>query len=100
MSVTPVVGLATVITTGGTAVTVLPANLDGGLIVNPLSATDQGVSVEPIYVDPTGAAPGLTARGSVFRIEAGQSWTAIPGQTTVTKVNATTSGHNFSAISW
>lgn len=96
-------GLNSTIATGGTAVTVLPANLNGGLIQNPQAKEDQGLAAaEPIYVDPTkapGAGPG-TGWGTTFTIYPGQIWTAIPGQITPTYANAQTSGHRFSAISW
>ena len=101
MAVTPQVGPNTTITTGGTAVTAIPAAPNGGYITNPVAAADQGIgTAEVLYVDPTGAAPSLTANGSVIALQPGQTWNVIPDQTTVTKVNATTSSHAFTAVYW
>jgi hypothetical protein len=52
-----------------------------------------------MYVDPVGAA-GTQANGTTFAIYPGESWTLIPGQTTPTSVNAPTSGHKFSGVSY
>lgn len=99
--VTPQVGLATQVVVGNTPVTVFVGGLNGGYITNPVTAAEQGIGTpEPIYVDPTGADPGLEGNGSVFAIWPGQTWSAIPGQTTPTKVNAPTSGHKFTAVSF
>jgi len=100
MAVTPIAGLVSVVTTGGTPVTAIAANPNGGIITNPLTATDQNISIaEPLYIDPV-TSPGLAANGTTFRLEPGQSWLVIPGQSTVTRVNAATSGHKFSVVSW
>lgn len=97
--VTPTAGLASVVTTGGTAVTVADPGPEGGYIVNPVTSTDQGISVaEPLYVDPTGADPTLQGNGTTFCLYPGQSWELIPGQTTPTKVNASSDGHKFSVV--
>lgn len=101
MAVTPVAGINTLVAVGGTAVAVLPGNITGGIIQNPYAPADQGLAnAEPIYVDPTGADATLQGNGTTFRIEPGQTWAGIPGQTTVTKVNAATNGHKFSAVSF
>ena len=99
MSVTPVAGLNTQIVTGGVAVNAIGPMPNGGIIVNPASAADQGLSPSPetLYVNPVGAA-ALAANGTTFAIQPGGSWTVIPGQTTPTSVNAATSGHKFTAI--
>ena len=101
MSVTPVAGLASVVSTGGTAVVAVGANPNGGIITNPATSTDQGgISIaEPLYVNPVGTA-ALLGNGTTFRIEPGGSWTIIAGQTTQTTVNAASNGHKFSVISW
>ena len=95
--------LTSVIQTGGVAVAVLPAALNGGIIQNPLSNADQAVTpAEPIYVNPIsapGAGPGQ-GWGTTFTIYPGQTWAAVPGQITQTFMNALTSGHRVSAISW
>ena len=101
MSVTPIAGLASVVATGGTAVVVVGPLPNGGIIVNPYSPTDEGLAnSEPIYVDPTGAPATLVGNGTTFAIQPGGSWQIIPGQTSSTSVNAASSGHTFSVISW
>lgn len=100
--VTPVALNASVITTGGTAVnaTVGPV-LNGGFLVNPASATDQAISnAEDICINPVGAAanPSGALNGTNFRISPGQAWQFIPGQTTNTSMNASTSNHAVSGI--
>ncbi len=104
MAVTPVIGSHTAIATGGTAVIAVPANPNGGYIVNPLSAADQGIgSAEVLYLDPTGASPGSTAgsgNGSAIALQPGQYWNIIPSQNPATYVNAATTGHKFTAVYW
>ena len=99
MSVTPVPGINSIVATGGTAVVAVPANPNGGIITNPYTATDQGgiPLAEPLYVNPVGTA-GTVGNGTTFRLEPGQSWEIIAGQTTQTTVNAATSGHKFSVV--
>lgn len=103
MPVTPVPGNASQITTGGTPVVAILGNtagVNGGYITNPIDPTDQGlVNAEPLYIDPVGDA-STSAHGTTFRLEPGATWTLIPGQTTPTSVNAATSGHKFSVVSW
>lgn len=100
MSVTPIAGLTSVVAVGGTPVIVFAGNPNGGVITNPSSATDQGLNgAENLYVNPVGAA-GLEGNGTTFALTPGQSWTVIPNQTTTTTVNAPSSGHEFSAVSW
>jgi hypothetical protein len=101
MAVIPIPGQNTIITTGGQSVVAISNSPNGGYITNPLIATDQGISaVEPLYVDPVGSAGMLHANGTVFALQPGQTWNVIPGQTTPTYVNAASSGHKFSAVSW
>lgn len=96
--VTPQSGLVTIVATGGTAVTVVPGSPNGGFITNPNNNTDQGIGTyEDLFVSPVNAA-GLAGNGTTFRLGAGQTWNIIPGQTTVTSVNANTSGHKFSVV--
>lgn len=98
--VTPQAPLASAVAVGGTAVTVFPAGITGGFIQNPASAADQGLGgTEPLYVNVVGAAT-LNGNGTTFALAAGQTWTAIPGQTTITSVNATSNGHKFTATWW
>lgn len=98
MAVTPLPGLTSTIATGGTAVNAAGPNPNGGFIMNPASAADQGLgSPEPLYVNPVDAA-GTAGNGNTFAIAPGGSWSLIPGQTTSTSVNAASSGHRFSVI--
>ena len=104
MAVTPVPGLNSAVAVGGTAVVAvgaIPAGVGGGFITNPYTAADQGVAnAEPIYIDPTGADPGLAANGTTFALWPGSRWNLIPGQATETKVNAASNGHKFSVVYW
>lgn len=98
MSVTPVPGTNSSIAVGGTSITVAPANPNGGFILNPLSATDQGLSVaEVLYINPVTSA-GLVGNGTTFALQPGQVWEIIPGQTTPTSANAASTGHAFSVV--
>ena len=100
MSVTPVAAPVTLIPLGGGPVVCIPANPNGGFIVNPLTAEDEGLPVtEPLYVDPVGDA-ALQAGGTTFALAPGQKWDVIPGQTTPTSINAASPGHKFSAVFW
>ncbi len=93
MSVTPVPGLVSQVTTGGQSVIAIPAGPNGGLIMNPPNAP------ETLYVNPVGAA-SISAGGSNFAIPPGGSWEVIPGQTTQTSVNSASNNHAFSSIYW
>jgi hypothetical protein len=105
-AVNPLAALASAVATGGLAVTAFPGGISGGIIQNPYSSTDQNIASPPgpeqIYVDPInvpGSAPGA-GNGTTFVLAPGQVWTVIPGQTTLTRVNAPTSGHKYSAVFW
>lgn len=102
MTVTPTPAVNYEVASGGIPVTLFSANVSGGLMVNPSSADDQDISgvIEDVFVDPTGAPAALIGNGTCFRIYPGGSWNAVPGQTTTTSMNASTSGHKTSAIQW
>lgn len=91
--VTPIPGINSTVASGGSAVTAVNPAPNGGFITNPATAS------ETLYVNPAGTA-GLNANGTTFGLAPGQTWTVIPGQTTATSVNAATSGHQFSVVSW
>lgn len=96
--VNPQAGLTAVVSVGGTAVDVVPVGPTGGFILNPYTAEDQGLSVaEDLYIDPV-AAPGLDGNGTTTALGPGQVWQIIPGQTTITRANATSSGHKFTVV--
>lgn len=92
---TAAAGAATVVTTGGTAVTVFPAStiIQQGLITNPFDAT------ESLFVDIVNA-PGTTApgtNGTTFELTAGATF-VVPPITNLVRANAATSGHVFTAV--
>lgn len=98
--VTPRAGTATIVTLGSNPVVVIDIGPNGGIITNPYTPEGQGLAnVESLFVDPVSDA-GLTGNGTTFELQPGQSWTAIPGQTTRTTVNAQSSGHKFSAVQY
>lgn len=90
---TPTAPLASSVPTAGTPVPVFPEDINGGLITNP--ATAPGL----LFVDAVNPA-STTAENTTFALAPGESWQAIPGQTTITTVNATVDGQVFSAIYW
>ena len=92
-SVTPTPGLVSTVATGGTAVTVFPANINGGFIQNPSTAT------EYLFVNAINNAT-TTAQDNTFGIPPGGSWEAIPGQDTPTTVNAVSDDHTFASTYW
>ena len=92
--VTPQVGSATMVVDAGDAVVAFPGNIAGGFITNPSTATT------PIFIDPTGSPAATFEGGTVFALYPGQTWTAIPGQTTTTSVNGTDNNHAFTAVFW
>lgn len=95
-------GLAVSVANGGGAGTlVFPAGINGGKIINPPTAADQGISpAENLYVNPISDTPGVVANGTTLVLYPGQVWEAIPGQTTPTYVAAATTGHKFTAFYW
>ena len=104
MAVTPIVGVNTQVSISMASVEAVPANPNGGLIVNPLLATDQGIpTAEGLYVDiVSNCSNGFTpaANGTICALQPGQTWTVLAGQTTPTYVNALTGGHKFTSIYW
>lgn len=100
-AITPLIGLVTVISVGGTAEIVIPAGAYGGYIWNPLTSTDQGlVSPEYLYIDPITSA-GLNGFGSTVALTPGQMFNIpIVKSTLPITVNAATSGHKFTAVYW
>jgi hypothetical protein len=94
---TPIAGAVRAIVTGGTAVNAFSAGaiVTEGLISNPIAAT------ESLFVDLVNAA-GTTApgtNGTTFEVPAGASF-RCPPSTLAVSVNAATSGHAFTAVSF
>ena len=91
-------GFVTQVPVGGQSVQVGDTTIDpnGGLIINPLSATDQGVpTAESLWVNLVGAATTSPSNGTV-EIVPGQAF-LVPRGSNVW-VTATTSGHQFTAF--
>ena len=98
---TPVVGLATQTSaTPGQAVIAIDVNQTGGYVVNPVTATDQGVTTpEPLYVNQVGNA-SLQANTTTIALAPGQSYSVIPFTTTPVTVSAASPNHKFTAVMW
>lgn len=98
---TPVSGPATVTSvTPGNAVIAIAANQAGGYIVNPASASDQGLATaEVLYVNQVQSA-GLTGNGTTIVLQPGQSYSVIPSTTTPVTVASASASHNFTAVQW
>lgn len=96
MAVTPRAGLASVVVTGGTAVTAVGPAPNGGRITNPPTAP------ESLFVDAVNSATTTAGgnNGTTFELRPGESWDVIPGQTTSTSVNAASDNHPFSVVVW
>ena len=84
--------------TGGVSVAAVWAAPGGGRLTNPASAQDQGLgATEPLFysfVDPA----ALTAGQGTFELLPGQQASFPLGLETPVWVNATTTGHKFSAV--
>ena len=94
MSVTPVAGLASTVTTGGTAVNAAGTNPNGGFITNPASAT------ETLFVNPVGAA-GTSASGTSYAITSTHTYTnfgTFPVSVTINSAGGSSAVAQGSAI--
>ena len=104
-SLVPVAGLATAVATGGTAVTAVSGPINGGYIINPPNLAGQGIgAAEALYIDMVGT-PGSTDaanNGTTSSLPAtGGTFTLPPLATGVNvKVNAATTGHKFTVVTW
>ena len=93
-------GSASAVITGGTPVVAIHSLVSGGVIWNPVQASDQGIpTAEPLYISEVGS-PGLAANQTTFELIPGQFYFATPNSSTGISVNAATSGHKFTAILW
>lgn len=107
MTATPVVpavnlfkGAHSVVTTGGKSVIAVFGPAQGGIIVNPQFAGDQGITfAEILYVDMVNPAV-VGVSETCLPLQPGQWFTIPPGCTTNITVNAQTSGHKFSVITF
>lgn len=83
---------------GGVAVTAAYGPIVGGIILNPLQASDEGIPDDEIlFVDITGPA-FLGETETTFALLPGATYTIPSGLTANVSVNAATSGHRFSGI--
>jgi hypothetical protein len=102
---TPAAATASLVTTGGTAVTAFSGPCNGGVVTNPANETRQGIAApaKTLYIDLVGT-PGSTegaANGTTIALDPGQSWTIPPLASGVNvKANSGTSGHKFFAMKW
>lgn len=99
---TPAALLANTVATGATAVIVATGPINGGYVTNPYAAASQGLgSAENLYIDMVGT-PGhtdATAFGTTFALLPGQTFNLPTLASGVNvRVNAATSGHQFSGV--
>lgn len=86
--------------TGGASMNAIFGPVQGGFIVNPATAEDQGLPiVENIYVDLVGPA-ALVRTETTFPVPPGEKFTIPPGSTTNVSVNAESTGHLFAGVLW
>lgn len=87
---------ASVIGLGGQSVIAVFGETKGGKIVNPSTATDQGIAtVEPLYYSYVGEALSFEG-GSTFALQPGQALDLPADMDSPLWVNAATTGHKFS----
>jgi hypothetical protein len=101
MATTPTVGIATQTpATSGLPINAITQNMTGGYVVNPYSATDQGLATaEVLYVNQVGTAE-TEANGTTIALQPGQSYTVIPNTTTPVSVASISANHKFTAVQW
>ena len=98
---TPAAGTAHILTTGGSAVTLVTGPVQGCYILNPLTAADQNIATaEVAYVNPVTTATQNSTNGSSTALQPGQSFNCIPGMTTNVSGIAATNSHNLVVIAW
>jgi hypothetical protein len=86
------------VATGGQSVIAMYGPLYGGFITNPYDATSQGIKlVEPLFISIVGAAAS-SETATTFAINPGDTFPIPMGLTGNVWVNATSSGHRFSAL--
>ncbi len=91
-------GAITSVPVGGMSVVAVYGGVQGAIIWNPTTASDQGLGVaELLYLDPTGPALLFENKACVALVP-GQFYIVPPGDNTNVWVNAATSGHKFSCV--
>jgi hypothetical protein len=100
----PITGLATQTDDGGAAIQVAPGSfwgtnrVVGGVIVNPLNATDQGLpTAEPLYYDFTGPAYSYTT-GTTGVLQPGESVEIPENNLNGAWVNSPSDNHKFTCV--
>ncbi len=97
--VTPRACDVTTVLTGGTAVDAITGPTNGYYIMNPLSAGDQGVTAESLYVDPTTTAT-TTGNATNAVLAPGQPFYGVGSSSVSVSVDAATTGHKFTCVRW
>lgn len=91
-------GAQSSIRVGGTPETVMFGPVQGGIITNPSTPAEQGLSdVEVLFVDVVGPAD-TKETATTLVLQPGQSYFVTPGQSTNVSVNAVSTGHRFTAV--
>lgn len=97
---TPAAATASAIVTGGAATTLVTGPVNGCWITNPITATDQNIATaEVAYVNAVTTATA-NGRGTNVRLDPGQTFRCVPGQTTNVSAIAATTSHAFSVSKW
>lgn len=91
--------VTSIVSFGGTPVYAIYGPLLSGLIANPPTFQDQGLTgaPEPLFIDLVKPA-GLSASGTTIILQPGESYAIPAGDTNGVSINAATSGHRFSAM--
>lgn len=102
--VTPKAALTYTVTTGGVAVAFADGPINGGFIINPLTAAAQGISnAENLYIDCVNT-PGdtdATGNNTTTILQPGQSFTLFALATGSNwQMNAASSGHKVTIVLW
>src|SRR6185312_149227 len=100
---TPRACAVTIVSVGGTQVSMITGPYNGCHVYNGLTATDQGGigAAEPAYVNPIGAAT-LTGNTTTEAIAPGGVWNCpVPSSgTNPVSLNATTTNHKVTCTRW
>jgi hypothetical protein len=90
-------GAASRVLVGGHAVAAAFGPLLGGFVMNPLTAADQGVSAEPLFLDLVAPAAARET-ATTIELRPGDIFSFPTNFGGTVWVNAATSGHKFSAV--
>jgi hypothetical protein len=90
-------GAASKVLKAGVAIQAAYGPLLGGFVMNPLTAADQGVPAEPLYLDLTGPAAAKET-ATTIELTPGQIFNFPANFGGTVWVNANTAGHKFAAV--